>query len=167
MVSTTEADQLTDFHGHVPRWLLERLGTAKAGALRPSAEPLYAVVLCVDISGFSTITRDHQLRGSAGIEELATIINDYLGRLTEVVEAWGGDVENLYGDALVAFWPFSAGAQDDALSCASGCADELVRLYDDYRVSAAVRFRIRVAVVRGALIGLQVGGHNGQWMFLL
>ena len=54
----------------------------------------------------------------------------YLEGLIDRVFAWGGDVEKLYGDAFLAFWPVEAD-REAALRSALKCASEMVARYDD------------------------------------
>ena len=74
------------------------------------------------------MTRLYQDRGTPGVEELALIVGRYLGGLIDLVFAWGGDIEKLYGDAFLAFWPASEPDRDDAVRSALGCASVMVAL---------------------------------------
>ena len=40
----------------------------------------------------------------SAIEELTQVLNDYFGRLIDLITAHGGDVAKFAGDALLAFW---------------------------------------------------------------
>jgi class 3 adenylate cyclase len=158
---------MTDFSGYATRWLRQRLARPEWWPLRPEMECLGAVVLCADITGFTKTAQDFQRQGAGGVEALASIINAYLGRLIALVQAWGGDVENLYGDSIIAFWSFDDGRSTRAMALASACAREIIQGCDNFPVNANTRFRVRVVISEGSCFGLQVGGYRDQWLFCL
>ena len=55
-------------------------------------------VLFSDIRGFTTISEGLQP------DELATLMNEYLGSMTEVVQKHRGTLDKYIGDAIMAFW---------------------------------------------------------------
>jgi adenylate cyclase len=55
-------------------------------------------VLFSDIRGFTTISEGLQP------DELATLMNEYLGAMTEVVQKHRGTLDKYIGDAIMAFW---------------------------------------------------------------
>jgi hypothetical protein len=83
------------------------------------------------------------------------------------VFAWGGDIENLYGDAILAFWPETAPDPAAAMRLMLGCAADIVGRHDNHIAPGGVALRIRVAVVAGDLSAVQTGGGDGQWTFML
>src|SRR6202041_148699 len=89
------------------------------------------------------------------------IISEYLGRLIDCVFAWGGDIENLYGDAILAFWPETASDPAAAMRLALGCAADIVGRHDNHVAPGGVALRIRVAAVAGDLSAVQTGGGGG------
>ena len=151
---------------HMPRWLLQA-ACGEAEPLRPWIRPLRAAALFADISGFSRLTRVYQDKGDEGVEELSLIISEYLGRLIDCVFAWGGDIENLYGDAILAFWPETAPDPAAAMRLALGCAADMVGRHDNHIAPGGVALRIRAAVVAGDLSAVQAGGGDGEWIFML
>ena len=151
-------------NGYVPRWLLD---AAREGApLQPRIAPMRAAVVFADISGFSRLTRLYQEKGEAGVEELSLIIGDYLGKIIERVFAWGGDVENIYGDALLAFWPETEAGFTTAMTHALGCAADIVGRHDLYEAPGGVVLRIRAAAVAGDLFFAQAGVSD-EFVFML
>jgi len=140
-------DAASERQGYIPRWLRGRLASHPGEQTGVQAAPLQVVAAFFDISGFSAISRKFRDKGDVGVEELARIVDDYLGKLIDVVTRWGGDVESLYGDALLAFWREDANGCERAVSSARRCADEIIRRYDRARVGTNVEFRIRGAIV--------------------
>lgn len=151
---------------HMPRWLLQT-ASGETEPLRPWIRPLRAAALFADISGFSRLTRLYQDKGDEGVEQLSLIISEYLGRLIDCVFRWGGDIENLYGDAILAFWPETASDPTAAMRLALGCAADIVALHDNHIAPGGVTLRIRVAVVHGDLSAIQSGGGGGEWTFMM
>ena len=167
--ATAEPMRAQPPHGldaHMPRWLLQA-ACGEAEPLRPWIRPLRAAALFADISGFSRLTRVYQDKGDEGVEELSLVISEYLGRLIDCVFAWGGDIENLYGDAILAFWPATEPDPAAAMRMALGCAADIVGRHDNHIAPGGVALRIRVAVVAGDLSAVQAGGGDGEWIFML
>jgi class 3 adenylate cyclase len=166
---TSEPMRTQLLHGldaHMPRWLLQA-ASGEAEPLRPWIRPLRATALFADISGFSRLTRIYQDKGDEGVEELSLIISEYLGRLIDCVFAWGGDIENIYGDAILAFWPETATDPAAATRLTLGCSADIVRRHDNHIAPGGVALRIRAAVVAGDLCAVQAGGGDGEWIFML
>jgi tetratricopeptide (TPR) repeat protein len=168
-VSQTEAP--TDpsaelLRSFVPRWLAASPAIRAGPALAPAIVPLPAAALFADISGFSRLTQLFADQGPDGIERLTQIIDDFLGQLLDTVARWGGDVEDLYGDGMLAFWPAEAGGKPFA-ERAVGCAAELVTRFDGFVAAPGVALRLRAAAVAGDCFALQLGGVSEHWLFLL
>ncbi len=160
--SGLSSDSLAAF---LPAWLAARTGSA--AKLRPDATPVPAIVVFADVSGFSRLTRVFQDQGDRGVEKFTLIISDYIGRLIDAVHVWGGQVENIYGDAILAFWPAPEGEWDAAASRALACAADIVGDLDNYEAAEGLKLRIRAAAVAGDLTAVQAGGVGGHWHFLL
>jgi class 3 adenylate cyclase len=159
-------DRVEELESYMSRWLL-RTAAGSDAPQNPSAESIWAVVLFADISGFTQMTRLYHDRGEAGVEELALIVGRYLGGLIDRVFAWGGDIEKLYGDAFLAFWPASDTDRQGALRSALGCASDMIARYDSQTVGDGTVLRLRGALAAGDLRAVQVGGRSGQWHFFI
>ncbi|HRQ32148.1 MAG TPA: adenylate/guanylate cyclase domain-containing protein [Anaerolineales bacterium] len=82
----------------------------------PVTEKFQAAVLFADISGFTLLTERLAERGPSGVESLARILNEYFGRLIDIVHDYGGDVVKFAGDAVVAVWTVASSEEaTDAL----------------------------------------------------
>lgn len=68
-------------------------------------------VLFSDLEGFTKLSE--QLEP----EQVATLLNDYLDKLSSVVLDHGGVVDKYVGDAVVAFWGAPIAREDDARRC--------------------------------------------------
>src|SRR3954452_3009043 len=146
-------------HSFMPRWFAAAPQSLGA-ELAPAIAPLPCAAVFADISGFSQLTRLYADRGADGIETLTQIIDDFLGRLLDTVASWGGDVEDLYGDGILAFWPVQPGAELP-VARALACASELASRFDRFEAAPGVILRLRAAAVAGNCFGLRLGGMFG------
>jgi class 3 adenylate cyclase len=150
----------------VPGWLAAAPAALAGPALAPAITPLPSAVVFADISGFSRLTQVFEDQGADGIESLTRVIDDFLGKLLDTVARWGGDVEDLYGDGILAFWAADTGKPPPAAR-ALGCAAELVARFDRFAAAPGVTLRLRAAAVAGDCFALQLGGFSDHWLFLL
>ncbi|MEZ5734588.1 MAG: adenylate/guanylate cyclase domain-containing protein [Novosphingobium sp.] len=79
-------------------------------ALRGSRKSLF--ILFSDLEGFT------KLSSQLEPEVIATLLNDYLDRLSQVVLDHGGVIDKYVGDAVVAFWGAPIARPDDGLKAA-------------------------------------------------
>jgi class 3 adenylate cyclase len=150
----------------VPGWLAAAPAALAGQGLAPAITPLPSAVVFADISGFSRLTQLFEDQGADGVESLTRIIDDFLSKLLDTVARWGGDVEDLYGDGILAFWPTDTGKPPPAAQ-ALGCAAELVARFDRFGAAPGVTLRLRAAAVAGDCFALQLGGLSDHWLFLL
>ncbi len=145
---------------YVPALIANRLANEPALPAQPWLQSFPAAALYADISGFSALTAQLTERGSAGLEELVGVLNDYLGKLIALVQTHGGDVLKFAGDAIVALW--YAGAEAELLSrlaCrAAQCGLELQQ-----QAGRAGALRLRVSLGAGPVEVVCVGGVAGHW----
>src|SRR5262249_28325746 len=151
------SDAPVQLEGLIPRWLRQRLRSAWGGP-EPQIEPLRAAILFADIAGFSGLTREFSSRGDAGLEQLTLAVTEYFGKLFDVVDTTGGDIENTYGDGFLAFWVADVAGINAAVRNAYACASQLVTSFDHYRVAPGFEFRLRAAVLEGDVFAIKVGG---------
>lgn len=68
---------------------------------------------------FSDIKDFTQFTDSSDPEDVAKLLNEYLGEMAQIVRTWGGTIPQFTGDSIYAIFgaPDSQGDQGDALSC--------------------------------------------------
>jgi len=68
---------------------------------------------------FSDIKDFTQFTDSSDPEDVAKLLNEYLGEMAQIVRTWGGTIPQFTGDSIYAIFgaPDSQGERDDALSC--------------------------------------------------
>src|SRR5262249_46442221 len=125
-------------------------------------------VLFADISGFTALTERLAEHGRSGAEELTQILDDYFGRIIEVVTAHGGDVIKFAGDALLALWQAEDLPEDlPTLTVrAAQCALAVQGALAEHR-AAGVRLSLRVAVASGGVRSVHLGGVFGRCEFVV
>lgn len=132
-------------------------GLTGALARSPSGGVAFqGAILYTDIVGSSGLTRAHVERG---VETLGAALNDYFADLFTVVEAHGGEVLRLDGDAMLALWRAApSGPLAPALTAAAAAARTLrplaVRRSGDL---AAVPHRLALScgLLRADLLGTE------------
>jgi class 3 adenylate cyclase len=68
---------------------------------------------------FSDIKDFTQFTDAADPEDVAKLLNEYLGEMAQIVRRWGGTIPQFTGDSIYAIFgaPDSKGEQGDALAC--------------------------------------------------
>jgi class 3 adenylate cyclase/tetratricopeptide (TPR) repeat protein len=165
-VSLTDDERTSTLASYVPRTVLRRLSMGPA-ASEPGAERFPAALLMIDITGFTPITDAAVRRGPAGTEQLSRSLNSYLGSVIDLVEAHGGDIAKVVGDALIPVWPASDGDLPAAARRAASCGLAIVSELGEARMEADLRLSLKVGLCAGRLSATHVGGLGGRWLFLI
>ena len=97
--------------------------------------------------------------------DLVSQLNEYLGRMVEVIFAHGGTVDKFIGDAIMATW----GALDDsdvaaqnknAMTAAEGMIVSLAELNEDWKKSGKAPFVVGIGIHHGEAIVGEVGSDQ-------
>ena len=117
--------------------------------IRPGGELKELTVLFSDIRGFTTL--------SEGLtpDELVSLLNEYLGEMTEAVFANQGTLDKYIGDAVMAFWGSPVPQEDHAIR---GCACALQMLRALEKLNRKWKSEGRTPLAIG--IGLNTGPVN-------
>jgi class 3 adenylate cyclase/tetratricopeptide (TPR) repeat protein len=161
MIGVSEA-----LNSYVPKLVLQR---ATHNPNRPTAtlEQFPAAVLFADISGFTALTEQLAQSGPEGVEDLTVLLNDYFGRLIEIISAWGGDVVKFAGDALIALWYANTESLDAAVKRAADCSLHIQSQLHNYRLLEDYSLRLRIGVGAGQMAIAHVGGIYKRWELLV
>ena len=90
--------QFTELFGqYVPPELVEEMAKNPEG-YSMEGRKAELTVLFSDVRGFTTISE------GLAPDELATLMNEYLGAMTEVIRGHKGTLDKYIGDAIMAFW---------------------------------------------------------------
>lgn len=97
-VETRSKRQFTELFGqYVPPELVEEMARNPEG-YSMDGRKAELTVLFSDVRGFTTISE------GLAPDELATLMNEYLGAMTEVIRDKKGTLDKYIGDAIMAFW---------------------------------------------------------------
>lgn len=133
----------------------------------PFSEKFPAAVLFADISGFTPLTERLARHGSRGVEKLTHHLNEYFGRIINLILNHGGDIVKFAGDALVAIWPTS---HIDGLGystlLAAQCSLSLKEHLSAYDADGA-NLTLHIGVGAGEIWGIVVGGVQNHMEFLI
>jgi adenylate cyclase len=166
--SLTEVDQLAEeqermrialdaFSKYVPvelvRELLRRGEAAKIGGSERDITILFS-----DVIGFTTIAE------SMSPPELTAHLGEYFAALLELIQEDGyGDVNEIAGDGVVAFWGAPADDADHALhavDAALRCRQRLAELNFDWRQRGLPAMRTRFGLATGPVVVGNVGAPS-------
>jgi class 3 adenylate cyclase len=79
---------------------------------------------------FADIKDFTQFTDGSDPEDVARLLNEYLGEMAEIVRRWGGTIPQFTGDSIFAIFgaPDSLGMSEDALACARMAVDMQARM---------------------------------------
>ena len=154
---------------YIPKIILRHLSNHPGGVAEPFSETHEAATLFADISGFTPLTERLAQSGPAGAERLADILNNYFGKLINLVNDYGGDVVKFAGDALLAIWPSSLhdSSLPELTALAVQCALSAQAELRDYRVAEDIRLALRMGIGVGSVFNVHLGGAHNRWEFFL
>jgi adenylate cyclase len=99
--------------------LIKNPDLAKLGGERREVTVLFS-----DVVGFTSFSEKYTP------EEVVTILNEYLGAMTEVIFRWEGTLDKFVGDAIVAFWGAPM-RQENHAELAVRCALNMVKRLEE------------------------------------
>ena len=161
---------------YVPGIVQKRIMEDPAPLDGPFAEEFPAIVMLADISGFTSLSERLAEKGPAGVETLAGILNDYFGRLIDIIYEYGGDVVKFAGDALIAVWSIPAEPGDGGLPSeetmrqwtlhAAECAGRIRTQMLDHRAEG-IALSLKLVLASGRIQQIHLGGFLDRWHFML
>jgi class 3 adenylate cyclase/tetratricopeptide (TPR) repeat protein len=159
---------VTTLASYLPDLVLRRIAENPTPIKEPRDERRMGAALVADVTGFTAITERLAASGAVGAEQLTQLLNDYFGRVIEIVCAQGGDVVRFAGDALLIVW--TADAPDEvalATKRAAQCALDLQRDLDGYKTSGGVPLALKIGIGSGEFANQIIGGVFDRWEFLV
>ena len=145
---------------YLPRMLLRRLASSEQ-LNHPEAKSTPGAVLLSDIQGFTALVERYTTAGRKGLEELTWLLNQYIADVVGAVEALGGDVLSIAGDAFLCHWPASSPETvRDAVLRAAMAGERIQHALQDRRGN---QLPTRIGVGVGELVVGYAGGMEGRW----
>ncbi len=125
---------------------------------------IYAAVLFVDISGFTTISEALSRRGREGVEELSAILDRYFTAMAEPVVALGGEVVKFAGDSLIVLFPAPSDGSEAHLGAALHCSlrmqKAMARFSQVHTSAGTFPLRMKIGIGEGAIYNTTVGDEE-------
>ena len=143
-------DNLTRF---LPRQVADRVINAGPSALAPVEREV--TVLFSDIRGFTAMSEGR------GPREILSMLDDYFGRMSQIVKGHDGVVGKFIGDGLLAFWGVPDRDDDHAARAVRAARDMRVALRELNRYRAddgAPPIKIGIGIHTGTVAAGMLGG---------
>jgi adenylate cyclase len=121
---------------------------------RLGGEKREVTVLFSDVKSFTTYSENHKP------EEVVSILNEYLGEMTDIVLRWDGILDKFIGDAIVVFWGAPM-KQDDHAERAVRCALEMQARLEELRLKWEAEGKAPLASGIGINTGEAIVGNIG------
>jgi adenylate cyclase len=146
-----QRDNLVRF---LPRQVAERVIAQGPGALAPVEREV--TVLFSDIRGFTGMSE------GMGPREVLMMLDDYFGRMSQIVKGHDGVVGKFMGDGLLAFWGVPDRQADHATLAVKAARDMrrvLVELNRDRERDGSPPIRIGIGIHTGPVAAGMLGGE--------
>jgi len=127
--------------------------------LRLGGERRELSIFFSDLAGFSGIAE------RADAEAMASVLNDYLTVMTNIILEERGTLDKYIGDAIVAFWNAPLDQPDHAaraLRAAARCQQALARRREEYRRKLGAELHMRIGLNTGMV---SVGNFGSESRF--
>jgi adenylate cyclase len=124
---------------------------------RLGGESREITVLFSDIQGFTTYSENHTP------EQVVSILNEYLGAMTEIVMEGEGILDKFIGDAIVAFWGAPMKQEDHAeraVRCALGMQARLAELCRKWEAEGRAPLAAGIGLNTGVAIVGNIGAEG-------
>ena len=131
------------------------------------SDVFYAAVLFVDISDFTSMTERFERSGPEGVEHLTEALDRHFGMMIAKITDAGGEIENMLGDALLAYWPSTDRDVRQTVHDALVCAVDLQTAMAGQVLDDATHLNVHAALVAGSVEALHLGGHAEHRLYLL
>jgi class 3 adenylate cyclase len=132
------------------RWLRERRSPRLGG------EPREVAILMSDLRGFSALSEQ------LGPEAVFGVLNRYLGRMTEVIHAHGGAINEFIGDGILVLFGAPTARPDDAaraVRCAWAMQEALAEL-NASRAPGDPELHMGIGLNAGTVVAGHIGGRD-------
>ena len=158
---------LKTLSSYVPNIVLREFVANPSEMQLPFINHFPACVLFADISGFTPLCESCAKQGARGVEVLTSHLNEYFGRMINLILNHGGDIVKFAGDALVAIFPTSD-IRGLGYSCllASQCALAMQEHLHQYDADGCL-LTLHIGIGAGEIAGIVVGGVANRVEFLI
>lgn len=153
-----ERDRMREAFGRYVTPALARRVLEDPEALRPGGRMATVTILMSDLRGFT------DLSARRTPQEMVALLNAYLQRMSEVIEAHGGTINEFIGDAILALFGAPESGEDDALR-AVRCAAEMQRALEAFNAElGGVPLEMGVGINTGPVVVGNIGSaQHVKW----
>jgi adenylate cyclase len=144
------------FSSYVSKRIVDELirdpNKAKLGGDRKEITVLFS-----DIRGFTNFSEKHQP------EEVVSLLNEYLGAMTNIVFEHDGTLDKFVGDAIMALWGAPVGQPDhakQACRCALAMITRLKQLQDKWNAEGKYAIDIGIGINTGDMVVGNMGAEG-------
>jgi adenylate cyclase len=144
------------FSSYVSKRIVDELikdpSKAKLGGDRKEITVLFS-----DIRGFTSFSEKHQP------EEVVSLLNEYLGAMTEIVFEHEGTLDKFVGDAIMALWGAPVGQPDHAeraVKCAVAMIERLKKLQAKWAAEGKYVIDIGIGINTGDMVVGNMGAEG-------
>jgi adenylate cyclase len=144
------------FSSYVSKRIVDELirdpSKAKLGGYRKEIPVLFS-----DIRGFTSFSEKHQP------EEVVSLLNEYLGAMTEIVFNYEGTLDKFVGDAIMALWGAPVGQPDHAeraVKCALAMIVKLKELQAKWVAEGKYVIDIGIGINTGDMVVGNMGAEG-------
>jgi class 3 adenylate cyclase len=132
------------------RWLQERRSPRLGG------EPREVAILMSDLRGFSALSEQ------LGPEAVFGVLNRYLGRMTEVIHAHGGAINEFIGDGILVLFGAPTARPDDASRAVrrAWAMQEALAELNRSRAPGDPELHMGIGLNAGTVVAGHIGGRN-------
>jgi len=137
--------------GVVDELLASPSGPTLGGELRELS------ILFADIRGFAAISE------KLAPEQVLALLNNYLGTMTEIIDTYGGTVNEFYGDGLLAFFGAPVAREDHAriaVQCGLAMRTAMEEVNRNNRVGGLPAIGMGLAINSGEVVVGNVGSEK-------
>lgn len=110
----------------------------------------HAVLLFLDISGFTALCEKYALDTKNGTDQLTKTLNEYMAALVGEILNSDGDVIKFAGDAILTLWKLeSFHDMNVTVNQVLCCAMNIQKKYGEWTTSVGVKLRVKIGLAAG------------------
>lgn len=132
--------------------LIKNPDMAKLGGERREVTVLFS-----DVRGFTSFSEKHSP------EEVVSMLNEYLGEMTDIVFKWEGTLDKFIGDAILAFWGAPMKQENHAelaVKCALNMVKRIEELQQKWRSEGKPVLDCGIGINTGAVLVGNIGAEG-------
>ena len=120
-----------------------------------------AVLLFLDISGFTALCEKYSQAAKTGTEQLTKTLNGYMSALVSEIISYDGDILKFAGDAILSMWPVDClPSMNRTVENVIQCALDIQRKHGTYTTSDGVTLKVKIGIAAGEIQILIIGNDE-------